>query len=164
MRSVIYPGSFDPVTNGHIDIIKRCAKLFDKIYVCVAKNISKTSFFTHQQRLLMVKEACKDIPNVEVIISEDLIVNVAKKLNCSAIVRGLRAVTDFEYEFALAAGNEYLDKSIEMVFLMASPGKSFISSSSIKEFRYHNVDISGLVPPIVIEQFAIREKELKIKK
>ena len=128
MRKAIYPGSFDPITNGHIDIILRASKLFDKLYVCVAKNLNKTPYFTLEERLNMVKVALKDMPNVEVIATDKLIVSVAKELNAIAIVRGLRAVTDFEYEFQLAAGNEYIDNNIEMVFLMASLNKSFISS------------------------------------
>lgn len=153
MRKAIYPGSFDPITKGHIDIILRASKLFDKLYVCVAKNLNKTPYFTLEERLNMVKIALKDIPNVEVIATDKLIVSVAKELNAIAIVRGLRAVTDFEYEFQLAAGNEYIDNNIEMVFLMASLNKSFISSSSIKEFYSYNVDITKLVPPIVVEEF-----------
>lgn len=153
MRKAIYPGSFDPITNGHIDIILRASKLFDKLYVCVAKNLNKPPYFTLEERLNMVKVALKDIPNVEVIATDKLIVSVAKELNAIAIVRGLRAVTDFEYEFQLAAGNEYIDNNIEMVFLMASLNKSFISSSSIKEFYSYNVDITKLVPPIVVEEF-----------
>lgn len=153
MRKAIYPGSFDPITNGHIDIILRASKLFDKLYVCVAKNLNKVPYFTFEERLNMVKIALKDIPNVEVIATDKLIVSVAKELNAIAIVRGLRAVTDFEYEFQLAAGNEYIDNNIEMVFLMASLNKSFISSSSIKEFYSYNVDITKLVPHIVVEEF-----------
>lgn len=153
MRKAIYPGSFDPITNGHIDIILRASKLFDKLYVCVAKNLNKAPYFTLEERLNMVKVALKDMPNVEVIATDKLIVSVAKELNAIAIVRGLRAVTDFEYEFQLAAGNEYIDNNIEMVFLMASLNKSFISSSSIKEFYSYNVDITKLVPPIVVEEF-----------
>lgn len=153
MRKAIYPGSFDPITKGHIDIILRASKLFDKLYVCVAKNLNKTPYFTLEERLNMVKVSLKDIPNVEVIATDKLIVSVAKELNAIAIVRGLRAVTDFEYEFQLAAGNEYIDNNIEMVFLMASLNKSFISSSSIKEFYSYNVDITKLVPPIVVEEF-----------
>lgn len=164
MRIGIYPGTFDPITNGHVDIIKRASKLFDKLYVCVAHNIQKETFFTEAQRLTMVKAACEEYKNIEVIASSDLIVNIAKKLHCDAIVRGLRAVSDFEYEFAYAAGNEYLDNSIEMVFLMASSNTSFISSSAIKEFRYHDVDVSKLVPKIVVEYFSIRERELNIIK
>ena len=159
MKVAIYPGSFDPITNGHLDIILRASKLFDKIYVCIAKNSSKQSFFTLEERVKMVKIATQDFENVEVISTDDLIVNVAKKLNATAIVRGLRAVTDFEYEFQLAAANEYIDQNIEMVFLMASLSKSFISSSSIKEFFNYNVDVSSLVPNIVIEMYNSKKKK-----
>ena len=107
----------------------------------------------------MVEIATQDFENVEVISTDDLIVNVAKKLNATAIVRGLRAVTDFEYEFQLAAANEYIDQNIEMVFLMASLSKSFISSSSIKEFFTYNVDVSSLVPNIVIEMYNSKQKK-----
>ena len=158
MKSVIYPGSFDPITNGHLDIIERVSLLFDKVYVCVAENINKKTYFTIEERLEMVKDACKNYKNIEVISTSSLIVKKARELNCDAIVRGLRAVTDFEYEFQLAAGNEYLDKGIETIFLMASTGKGFISSSSIKEFHKHNVNIDGLVPSIVIEMFEKKDK------
>ena len=159
MKIAIYPGSFDPITNGHLDIILRASKLFDKIYVCIAKNSSKQSFFSSEERVKMVEIATQDFENIEVISTDDLIVNVAKKLNATAIVRGLRAVTDFEYEFQLAAANEYIDQNIEMVFLMASLSKSFISSSSIKEFFTYNVDVSSLVPNIVIEMYNSKQKK-----
>lgn len=159
MKIAIYPGSFDPITNGHLDIILRASKLFDKIYVCIAKNSSKQSFFSLEERVKMVEIATQDFENVEVISTDDLIVNVAKKLNATAIVRGLRAVTDFEYEFQLAAANEYIDQNIEMVFLMASLSKSFISSSSIKEFFTYNVDVSSLVPNVVIEMYNSKQKK-----
>ena len=157
MKSVIYPGSFDPITNGHLDIIERVSILFDKVYVCVAENINKKTYFTTEERVLMVKDACKKFDNIEVISTSSLIVKKARELGCDAIVRGLRAVTDFEYEFQLAAGNEYLDKGIETIFLMASSGKGFISSSSIKEFHKHGVKIDELVPKIVIEMFDKKE-------
>ena len=158
MKKAIYPGSFDPITNGHLDIISRACKLFDKVYVCVANNLNKKTFFTDEERYLMVLEATKNFPNVEVISTDKLIVQIAKDLSATAIVRGLRAVTDFEYEFQLAAGNEFLDSEIEMVFLMASLNKSFISSSSIKEFASYGVDISNLVPNVVVEQFKNKYK------
>lgn len=157
MKSVIYPGSFDPITNGHLDIIERVSILFDKVYVCVAENINKKTYFSTEERVLMVKDACKKFDNIEVISTSSLIVKKARELGCDAIVRGLRAVTDFEYEFQLAAGNEYLDKGIETIFLMASSGKGFISSSSIKEFHKHGVKIDELVPKIVIEMFDKKE-------
>ena len=158
MRKGLYPGSFDPFTNGHLDIVKRGSKLFDKLYVCVADNPNKQRYFTSEERFEMIKEAVKDIPNVEVVRTDGLVVNKAKELGCLAIVRGLRAVTDFEYEFQLAAGYEYIDPQIEMIFLMATEGKGFISSSAVKEFYISGVDISRLVPPVVEEYFNKKNK------
>lgn len=159
MRIGIYPGSFDPVTNGHIDIIKRASKLFDRLYVCVAINPNKSSLFTNEEKIKMLEVVTKDMSNVEVVSTSGLVVQKAKELNACAIVRGLRAVTDFEFEFQLAAANEYLDPSIEMVFLMTSSGKGFISSSNVKDFYFANVDISLLVPKIVID--FLKEKRNK---
>lgn len=153
MKTAIYPGSFDPITNGHLDIIKRACCLFDKVIVCVAENPNKKYYFSASERALMVKEATKNLNSIEVITSKDLIVNEAKKHQACAIIRGLRAVSDFEFEFQLAAGNEFLDPEVEMVFLMTSPGMGFISSSNIKEFYSHGADISRLVPQIVIDIF-----------
>ena len=158
MKIGIYPGSFDPVTNGHLDIIERASRLFDKLYVCVAINPSKQSYFNDQEKIHMLEVATKDMPNVEVTSTSGLVVKKAKELNCNAIVRGLRAVTDFEFEFQLAAANEYIDSSIEMVFLMTSTGKGFISSSNIKDFYFSNVDLKPLVPQIVIDTFDKKNK------
>ena len=157
MKIGIYPGSFDPVTNGHLDIIERASRLFDKLYVCVAINPNKSSYFTTEEKIKMLEEATKNMPNVEVTSTSGLVVTRAKELGCNAIVRGLRAVTDFEFEFQLAAANEYIDKEIEMVFLMTSTGKGFISSSNIKDFYFAHVDISKLVPQIVIDLFNKKE-------
>lgn len=153
MKVAIYPGSFDPVTNGHLDIIRRASKVFDKLFVCVAINPGKSSYFTIDERIQMMKESCLSFKNVEVVFTSSLIVRKAKELGADVIVRGLRAVTDFEFEFQLAAANEYADSSIETVFMMASTGKGFISSSAIKEFYKSNVDITPLVPLPVVEMF-----------
>lgn len=158
MKIAIYPGSFDPVTNGHMDIIERARKLFDKLYVCVAINPNKKSFFSFEEKIEMLKEATKEMDNVEVVSTSGLVVQKAKELNASAIVRGLRAVTDFEFEFQLAAANEHIDPNVEMVFLMTSTGKGFISSSNVKDFYLNNVDISSLVPAIVVKMFNSKEK------
>ena len=156
MKKAIYPGSFDPLTNGHLDIIKRASDVFDKVYVCVADNPMKKYFFTTEERLNMAKESCKDIPNVEVIYTDGVVVNKAHELGCKVIVRGLRAVTDFEFEFQLAAANEFINDEIETMFLMASSGKGFISSSYVKDFYLNNVDISSLVPETVLKYFKKR--------
>ena len=156
MKKAIYPGSFDPLTNGHLDIIKRASDVFDKVYVFVADNPMKKYFFTTEERLNMAKESCKDIPNVEVIYTDGVVVNKAHELGCKVIVRGLRAVTDFEFEFQLAAANEFINDEIETMFLMASSGKGFISSSYVKDFYLNNVDISSLVPEPVLKYFKKR--------
>ena len=153
MKKAIYPGSFDPLTNGHLDIIKRASEVFDKVYVCVADNPTKKYFFTTEERLNMAKESCKDISNVEVIYTDGVVVNKAQELGCKVIVRGLRAVTDFEFEFQLAAANVFINHNIETMFLMAAAGKGFISSSYVKDFYLNKVDISPLVPNAVLSYF-----------
>ena len=153
MSNAIYPGSFDPLTNGHLDIIKRASKIFDKLYVVVADNSMKKYFFTTEERIEMVKKSCEDLPNVEVIYTDGVVIHKAKELGCKVIVRGLRAVTDFEFELQLAAANEHIDNEIETMFLMASSGKNFISSSFVKDFHFNKLDIAKLIPPIVLEYF-----------
>ena len=159
MKVAIYPGSFDPITNGHVDIVKRALKLFDKLYVCVASNPSKKYTFSNKERMNLVKETFKEFDNVEVISTEDLVLNAARKVGANIIVRGLRAVTDFEFELQLSAGNSFIDNEIETIFFMTSTGLSFISSSSVKELASHNVDVTSLVPPIVND--ALKEKYKK---
>ena len=154
MRIGIYPGSFDPITNGHMDILKRAAALFDKVILLLAVNPSKKSTFSVEERLKMMKEAVKDMPNVEVDFTSGFTVNYAKKVGSSHIIRGLRAVTDFEYEFQLAAANKFVDPDVDMVFLMAGQTTSFISSSMINELHKNGADISSLVPPSVVEAYS----------
>ena len=158
MNIAIYPGSFDPITNGHLDMIIRSSKLFDKVIVLIANNPNKVCRFSLTSRVRMIKEATKDISNVEVDSYDGLTVNYAKEHNAKAIIRGLRVVSDFEYEWSYAAANEFINKDIEMVFLMAHKELTFISSSTIDELYRSGVDISSLVQSIVIEEYKKLEK------
>ena len=151
MKVAIYPGSFDPITNGHLDILNRALKIFDKVIVLVAVNPNKSSRFSVQERIDMIKEAV-DNPNVEVDSTSGLTVEYAKKVGATHLIRGLRAVTDFEYEFQLASANDFIDSSIDSVFLMSKNDKSFINSSMIIELHRQGKDVSSLVPPSVIKR------------
>lgn len=148
-RVAIYPGTFDPVTNGHIDIIKRSAALFDSIIVPIAINPHKKALFSLEERLMMLKQSTKDIPNVETDAFECLLVEYAKKRKACAIVRGLRAVSDFEYEFQMALMNRKLNRDIETLFLITGLRWIFTSSSIIKEAAQFGGDVEGMVPAIV---------------
>ena len=151
MKIAIYPGSFDPITNGHLEILKRALNIFDKVIVLVAINPDKKSRFSPEERVAMIKEAVND-PRVEVDAYKGLTVEYAKKHNAYHLIRGLRAVTDFEYEFSLASANDYIDSSIDTVFLMSKAEKSFINSSMIMELYQSGVDVSALVPPSVLKR------------
>ena len=151
MRVAVYPGSFDPITNGHLEILNRALEIFDKVIVLVAVNENKKARFSSTERVLMIKEAIND-PRVEVDSFNGLTVVYAKKHHAKHIIRGLRAVTDFEYEFSLASANDYIDSSIDTVFLMSKAEKSFINSSMIMELHQSGVDVSNLVPPSVIKR------------
>lgn len=150
MKKAVYPGSFDPITNGHLDILTRAAKVFDHVILLLAVNPAKTSAFTVEERLFMMKEATKDMPMVEVDFTSGLTVEYARAHGASHIIRGLRAVTDFEYEFQFAAANSFVDPSIDMVFFMAGQKTGFISSSTINELYKNGADIAPLVPPSVL--------------
>lgn len=143
---VIYPGSFDPVTYGHLDIIERCAKKFDHVIVSILNNSTKNTLFSVDERAELLKEAVKDLKNVEIDTFSGLLVNYAKVKGISTAIRGLRAVTDFEYELQMALMNRELDKELETIFLMASSQYTFLSSSIVKEVATLDGDISGLVP------------------
>ena len=151
MKVAIYPGSFDPITNGHLEILKRALNIFDKVIILVAYNDQKKARFTPEERVAMIKEAVND-PRVEVDSSTGLTVKYAKKHGANHLIRGLRAVTDFEYEFSLASANDFIDSSIDTVFLMSKAEKSFINSSMIMELYQSGVDVSALVPPSVIKR------------
>ena len=149
----IYPGSFDPITIGHIDIIKRASKLFDEVVVLLAINPNKKCRFDVPTRIEMLEESLKEYKNVRIDYYSGLTMEYAKQIGASALIRGLRVVSDFEYEWSLSAANEFINKDIEMVFLMAHKELAFISSSTIDELYRSGVDISTLVPQIVKEKY-----------
>lgn|SRR3989339_1639342 len=152
MKKAVYPGSFDPVTNGHLDVIERAAQLFDEVYVAVIANPEKKPHFSLEERTQMLKEATKNIKNVKIDSFEGLLVDYAKKINANAIVRGLRAVSDFDYEFQMALTNRKMCPDVETVFLMTDYKYSYLSSSMVKQIAKLNGNIEGLVPKNVEEK------------
>lgn len=160
MKKALYSGSFDPMTNGHLDIITRASKMFDKLIVGVIHNPNKTPLFTPEERVNLIKKVIVDLPNVEVDCFTGLLADYVNENKFDAVVRGLRATTDFEYEIQMAQMNSKLfNPGTESVFLMTSPQFSFISSSVIKEVVALNGSVEGLVPAVVLE--AIMKKYSK---
>jgi len=149
MKIGVYPGTFDPITNGHIDIIRRSLQIFDKVFVAVAPNPKKKPIFNIQERVEMIQEATRDISNVQIEIFEGLLADYMKRKGAHAIIRGLRAVSDFEHEFMMALMNRKLDSEAETVFLMPSEEYSYLTSSAIKEVASYGGVVKDLVPPIV---------------
>ena len=158
MRTAIYPGSFDPPTYGHLDIIERASKLCDELIIGVLKNSAKTPLFSVEERVNMLKVTTRDIVNVRVESFEGLTVDFAKQNGATIIVRGLRALTDFDYELQLSQINKTLCEDIETIFLSTNLKYSFLSSSTVKEVASYRADISGLVPPYIQE---LVEKKMK---
>jgi pantetheine-phosphate adenylyltransferase len=146
MRTAIYPGSFDPLTNGHIDVIQRAAKLFDRVVVAIAKNESKQPLFTLAERRRLVSQAIAHLPNVEADIFTGLLVEYVEKRSGDAIVRGLRAVSDFEFEFQLALMNRKLNERVETIFMMPKDTYTFLSSRIVKEIARLGGDVTPFVP------------------
>ena len=159
MTTAIYPGSFDPVTVGHLDIIKRAAKLFDRVIVAVLVNVEKKPWFTIEERTELLKKAAAGIDNVEVSSFDGLLVDFAARQNASAIVKGLRAVSDFEYEFQMALTNRKLDNNIETVFLTSSAENTYLSSSIVKQVGLLGGDISTFVPDCIKDEILLRIKQ-----
>lgn len=151
MKIMVYPGSFDPITLGHLDIIKRASKMADKLVVAVMDNPKKKYFFTVDERIDMIKKTVSSLDNVEVDFSEGLMVDYMKKIGATVAIRGLRAVTDFEYELQWATFNQMLDENFEAVFLMANTEHSFLSSSIVKEIGLLGGDIKKMVAPEIYD-------------
>lgn len=158
MRTVIYPGSFDPITNGHLDVIQRAARLFDRVVVAVAENDSKTPLFSLRERRGLVEQAVAPFPGVEVDTFAGLLVDYAQRHAAQAIIRGLRAISDFEFEFQLALMNRKLNERVETIFMMPKDTYTFLSSRIVKEICRLGGDISAFVPPGV--EAALKRKLL----
>lgn len=159
-KTAIYPGSFDPITNGHIDIIERAAKIFDKVIIAVLVHHEKNSLFTAQERLDLIKKSTSRIKNLEYASFDGLLVDFAKEKNVRAIIRGLRAVSDFDYEFQMALTNRQLDAELETVFLMTDAKYAYLSSSLVRQIAKFHGKISELVPPAVVDSL---QKKLEKK-
>jgi pantetheine-phosphate adenylyltransferase len=153
MKIAIYPGTFDPITNGHLDIIERAVKMFETVVVTIARNSAKNPLFSDEERLDMIREATKGMKQVEVDSFEGLLVNYAKKREAAAVLRGLRAISDFEYEFQLALTNRKLNDNVETVFLMPSERYTYLNSTIVREIARLGGDVSDFVPPVVKKAF-----------
>ncbi len=154
-----YPGSFDPPTNGHINIIERGLSVFDRVVVALARNVNKQPLFTLEERVEMMRRAFAHEPNVQVLIFEGLMVNAAQECDTTAVLRGLRGVSDFEYEFQLATMNKSLAPDLETVFMMTEKGNSHVSSKLVREVASLGGDVSGVVPGFVREALLARLAE-----
>jgi pantetheine-phosphate adenylyltransferase len=158
MRIAIYPGTFDPITNGHLDIIERAMKMFDSVIVTIARNSAKNPLFSDKERLELIREAVKGYKNVEVSSFEGLLVDYARERKATAVLRGLRAISDFEYEFQMALTNRKLNDSVETVFLMPSERYTYLNSTIVREIARLGGDVNDFVPPVVQRAFAKKFK------
>ena len=156
MRTVIYPGSFDPLTNGHLDVIQRAARLFDRVVVGIALNGSKQPLFSPSERKVLIEQSTTDLPNVSVDIFQGLLVEYVEQQSGNAVIRGLRALSDFEYEFQMALMNRKLNEHIETLFMMPRASYSFLSSQLVKEIATLGGDVSPFVTPEVKEALAAK--------
>ena len=156
MKTVIYPGSFDPIHNGHLDVIERAAKLCDRIIVAVAVNPEKDGLFSMDERVALIRAAASHLPGLEVQSFEGLLVNLVRDEHAQAVIRGLRAVSDFEYEFQMALMNRSLDENLETIFLVPSQENIYLSSRIVKEVARLGGDISRFVPPVVVDALEVK--------
>ena len=159
MKIAIYPGSFDPITNGHLDILKSGSEIFDKVIIAVSYNVNKQGFLTVAERVDLIRKSVSHLKNVEVDFFEGLTVEYAKKKGANILLRGLRTSFDFEYELQLSQANNALDKELKTVFLITKPEYNFISSSMVREILLNNGDISNFVPKSV-EEFLISKRDV----
>ncbi|MBW2027762.1 MAG: pantetheine-phosphate adenylyltransferase [Deltaproteobacteria bacterium] len=155
-KAAVYPGTFDPITNGHLSIVNRALKIFDKLIIAILNNPQKEPLFTLEERTYMIKEVLKDRDNIEVDSFDGLLVDYVVRKNSNVVLRGLRAMSDFEYEFQMALMNRKLNREVQSIFLMTDYKWFYTSSTIIKEAASFNGDISGLVPPIVCRK--LKEK------
>lgn len=151
MKIAVYPGSFDPVTKGHLNIIRRAAAIFDKVYVCVMVNSSKKPMFTRDERVELIRKSCHDIPNTVIETYDGLLVEYAESVGACAIVKGLRAVSDFDWEFQMALANKKIKPEIETLFLASSEKHTYLSSTVVKELGKYGTDLSDFVPAEILE-------------
>lgn len=156
MKIAIYPGSFDPITSGHLNIIQRAAKIFDQLIVCVMVNAGKSPMFDQEERVQMIRQVTKDIPNVQVEASNELLAEFAKRKGSCVIIKGLRAGSDFENEFQMALINHKINPALDTMFLTAEHQYMYLSSSTVKELANYNVDLSDFLPEEIIPDFIKR--------
>ena len=160
MIKAAYPGSFDPITNGHLDIIQRSASLFDEVVIGVLNNYKKSPLFSVEERVKILKEVTKDIPNVRIQAFEGLLVDFVRECGANVIVRGLRAITDFDYELQMAQTNRILEPTIDTMFLTTSLEYAYLSSTTVKEVAFFGEDITKFVPPYVAQQMKLKMSEI----
>ena len=159
MRIAVCPGSFDPVTLGHVDIIRRAAELFDKVIVVVMPNFSKSPLFSREERMDMIRRVTADIPNVEIDTFDGLLADYTREKNAVAVVKGLRAMSDFEYEFQMALTNRHLNSDLETVFLTTKAEHMYISSSLVKQVAALGGDVSSLIPAAILPEVVKKIRE-----
>ena len=163
MKIAIYPGSFDPVTNGHLNIIRRAANIFDKLIVCVMVNAGKKPLFTREERTEMLRRVTRDFPNVEIDHSDELLATYAKRRGSCVVVKGLRATSDFENEFQMALINHKINPELDTMFLTSEHQYMYLSSSMVKELAYYDVDLQDFLPAEIIPDFQKRIQSMKIQ-
>ncbi len=163
MKIAIYPGSFDPVTSGHLNVISRAANIFDKLIVCVMVNAGKNPMFTLEERVELIRRVTRNLPNVEVDSSNELLADYAKRRGSCVIVKGLRAGSDFENEFQMALINHKINPDLDTMFLTAESQYMYLSSSTVKELGTYNVDLSDFLPGDIIPDFQERIKQIRIQ-